>query len=104
MTALFQLMSRDAEGVARIDDTLRATLAAEAKLEAIGLSEPLVPGTSSGRIDERFAWQTLVEPMGTSQRAGSTDLPVSLYRVHVTVSWDRGAQARAVSLEGLRLQ
>jgi hypothetical protein len=104
MTALFQLMSRDAEGVARIDDTTRATLAAEAKLEGMGLSEPLVPGTNSGRIDERFTWRTKVDALGTSQRTGSTDLPVHLFRVQVTVSWDRGAQERAILLEGLRLQ
>jgi len=104
MTALFQLMSRDAEGVARINDTTRATLAAEAKLEAMGVSEPLVPGSHSGRLDERFAWRANVEALGTSRRTGSIDLPVSLYRVQVTVSWDQGAQRREISLEGLRLQ
>jgi hypothetical protein len=104
MTALFQLLSRDMQGAARIDDYTRATLAAEAKLEGLGISEPLVPGTANGRIDERFAWRIKVDPLGTSRRTGSSDLPVSLYRVLVTVSWDGGAEVRSVSLEGLRLQ
>jgi hypothetical protein len=100
MTGLFQLLSRDAEGVTRIDDTTRATLAAEAKLETMGIVEALVPGTQQGRIDERFAWQTKVESLGAAQRSGTKDLPINLYRVEVTVSWG----TRSVSLEGLRVQ
>lgn len=102
MVAAFELFSRGVRGVERIDDYTRATLIAEERLETLGVAEPLVPGITAGRIDDRFTWQVAVTPAAAAG-AARRDSRFVLQRVAVTVAWD-GPRGRAVTLESLRLE
>lgn len=88
--AVFQLLTGSLAGLRGSAAYAHATQLAESRLDSIGIAEPLVPGATSGRFDEQFAWQMQTDPLPGTK----------LYRVRLTVSW----RDRSVSLESLRLQ
>jgi hypothetical protein len=96
MTAAFELLSRNVTGIAHIDDTTRATLAAEAQLAALGIAEPLGPGTHDDALPGGLIRRTEIAPVFVAERAEGA---VPLYRVRVTVAWTQGSLTR----EALRL-
>lgn len=100
LTAAFELLSRNVGGLERIDDTTRATLAAEAELAAVGISDPLAAGSRDEELPGGLVRRTEIQPVFT---ATDGDLRVPLYRVQVTVFWKRGLGTRSLSLESLRL-
>jgi len=79
---------------------------AEAKLAAVGVSEPLVAGRSRGEDARGIAWQLVVEDYRDDDFDGpSGDAPgvPRLYRVRVTVSWMQRDGPHSLSLDSLRL-
>lgn len=79
---------------------------AEAKLAAVGVTEPLVAGRTNGRDARGIGWQMSIEEFRDDDFDGpSGDAPgvPKLYRVVVTVSWSQGGAARSLSLDSLRL-
>jgi prepilin-type N-terminal cleavage/methylation domain-containing protein len=79
---------------------------AEAKLAAVGVTEPLIAGRTSGRDARGLAWQLSVEDFHDDGFDGpSSDAPgvPKLFRVVVTVSWSQGGRPRSLSLDSLRL-
>ena len=76
----------------------RAVLDAQSRMAEIGLSQPLVPGETSGDVDATYRWSARVVPLALSPSGN-----VSLYQVDVTVKWGEGAAQRAVSLQTLKL-
>jgi general secretion pathway protein I len=97
----FQLFSKSLDGTGRLEAYTRAVQLAQSQLELAGVGEALIPGTSSGRFDERFAWQMTAdrfEPSSTSKRPGA----LTLYQVQVTVFWRQGGASGSVSLTSLR--
>jgi general secretion pathway protein I len=79
---------------------------AEAKLAAVGVTERLVAGRTSGQDVRGIAWQVAIEEFRDDDFDGpSADAPgvPKLYRVRVTVSWSQGGAARSLSLDSLRL-
>ena len=87
--AVFQLLTTSLSGLRGSAAYAHATQLAESRLESVGIAEPLVPGTTSGRFDEQFAWQMQTDPLPGTK----------LYRVRLTVSW----RDRSISLHSLRL-
>ena len=61
LTVIYRIFSGGLRNVALSEDYARAVLVAESQLAAIGISEPLVRGVSSGEWGERFRWQRVVE-------------------------------------------
>jgi len=100
MSAAFELLSRNMGGLERIDDTTRATLAAEAKLASVGIAEPLAAGTRDDELPGGLVRRTEIQPVFTA-RDGTLQVP--LYHVQVTVFWRRGLGTRSLALDGLRL-
>ncbi len=79
---------------------------AEAKLAAIGITEPLVEGITSGEDRNGIAWRVAVEDFRDDGFDGpSSDTPTvpKLYRVRVTATWRQGGVPRTLSLDSLRL-
>jgi len=79
---------------------------AEAKLAAVGVTEPLIAGTTSGADARGIAWRLEVDAFHDDDFDGpSSDAPgvPKLFRVRVTVTWNQGGAARSLSLESLRL-
>ena len=79
---------------------------AEAKLAAVGVTEPLVTGRTSGQDARGMVWQLSIDEFRDDDFDGpSSDAPgvPKLYRVRVTVSWSQGGTARSLSLDSLRL-
>jgi general secretion pathway protein I len=104
LVGLCEVLSRDMAGLGSSEDYGRAVALAEARLETLGVAEPLVRGTTSGRFDERFAWQVEVTPGQDVTPVGASRPALRLDRLRVTVSWQGGKQPRSVSLESLRLE
>jgi len=79
---------------------------AEAKLAAVGVTEPLVAGRSAGVDARGIGWQLSIDPFHDDDFDGpSSDAPgvPQLYRVRVTVTWSQGGAPRSLSLDSLRL-
>jgi hypothetical protein len=79
---------------------------AEAKLAAVGVTEPLVGGRSRGEDARGIAWQVVIEDYRDDDFDGpSGDAPgvPRLYRVRVTVSWAQRDGPHSLSLDSLRL-
>jgi len=79
---------------------------AQAKLAAVGVTEPLATGTSRGEDARGIQWQLSVD----EYRDDAFDAPPSdapgvpkLYRVKITVTWLQGSTPRTISLASLRL-
>jgi general secretion pathway protein I len=104
LVGLCEVLSRNMAGLGNLEDYGRAVALAEARMETLGVAEPLVRGTTSGRFDERFAWQVEVTPGQDVTPAGASRPALRLDRLRVTVSWRGGREPRSVSLESLRLE
>jgi prepilin-type N-terminal cleavage/methylation domain-containing protein len=79
---------------------------AEARLAAVGVSEPLVAGRSHGEDARGIAWQLAIEDYRDDDFDGpSSDAPgvPRLFRVRVTVSWVQRDGPHSLSLDSLRL-
>lgn len=83
---------------------------AQAKLAAVGVTEPLATGTSRGEDARGIQWQLSVDeyrddgfdaPLGSI--SGDAPGVPKLYRVKVTVTWLQGSTPRTISLASLRL-
>ncbi|MBI3514398.1 MAG: hypothetical protein HY060_10095 [Proteobacteria bacterium] len=80
---------------------------AEAKLAAVGITEPLSLGTITGEEKSGMRWRVAVEDFhddSFDSPSGDTPGVPRLYRVRVTVSWLQGGASRSLSLDSLRLE
>lgn len=78
-----------------------AALLAESRLNAVGREGRLEPGVEEG-IHDGYRWRVAVSPYERAE-AGGRDVPVTPYRVEVTVHWREGVRERKVALTSLRL-
>jgi general secretion pathway protein I len=79
---------------------------AQAKLAAVGVTEPLAAGGTKGEDARGIQWQVSVdEYTDDAIDAPPSDAPgvPKLYRVRVTVTWQQGGAPRSLSLASLRL-
>ena len=79
---------------------------AQAKLAAVGVTEPLTPGTSRGEDARGIAWQMSVDDyQDEAPDAPASDAPgvPKLYRIKLTVTWQQGGTPRTISLSTLRV-
>lgn len=99
---LLQILSGALHTTAQSADYSRAEMWAQSLLDTQGIGEPLQEGSSSGRFDDRFAWQlnierydpppveTTVQPLTTANAGGLITTPVTpldLFRLELVVSW-----------------
>jgi len=72
----------------------KADMWAQAKLDALGVAEPLVPGDSQGDAGKDFRWHMRVSPWQDDDPP--SDSPLALYRVDLDMQW--GPQRRPHTL------
>ena len=104
LTVIYRIFSGGLRNVALSEDYARAVLVAESQLAAIGISEPLERGVSSGEWGERFRWQRVVEQYQPWQQNRELVTPLLAYRVTVNVDWEHAGRSRQVSLSSVRLK
>lgn len=102
---VLQAFSTGLRSEALAQDYSRATLLAESRLAAIGMSEPLQEGERSGQLDERFHWRATVQPIQSveGEEETATGPPLRLYQVTMEVSWNELYRQRSVALTTWRL-
>jgi general secretion pathway protein I len=101
----FTVLMRVAGGSTRLSenaaDHSEAALWARSLLDTAFTSEPLRPGSTSGRFDPRFRWRLDVTPW----RPGSApaQAPLQLYQLDLEVSWGPANRPQAAHFRTLRL-
>ena len=101
----FTVLMRVAGGSIRLSenaaDHSEAALWARSLLDTAFTSEPVRPGSTSGRFDQRFRWQLNVAPW----RPGTTpaQAPLQLYQLDLEVSWGPASHPQSAHFRTLRL-
>ena len=92
-------------------DQAQAVALAQSLLASAGVEATLVPGESTGVLDDKFRWLLRVGPFVEEPRPGESaavrsPLPLDLWEVAVRVAWggDSRLPERAVTLTTLRVQ
>ena len=104
LSVIFRIFSGGLRNVALSEDYARAVLVAESQLSAIGVSEPLQAGVTSGEWGQRFNWERVVEAYQPWQQDRELDAPVLGYRVTVKVDWKHAGRGRQITLNSVRLK
>lgn len=104
LTVIFRIFSGGLRNVALSEDYARAVLVAESQLSAIGVSEPLESGVTSGKWDARFRWERVVERYLPWEEDKVLATPLLAYRVTVNVDWEYAGRDRQITLRSVRLK
>lgn len=104
LTVIFRIFSGGLRNVALSEDYAQAVLVAESQLSAIGVSEPLERGVTSGEWNERFRWQRMVEHYQPWEQEKELAAPLLAYLVTVNVDWEHAGRNRQISLSSVRLK
>ena len=104
LTVIFRIFSGGLRNVALSEDYAQAVLVAESQLSAIGVSEPLERGVTSGEWNERFRWQRMVEHYQPWAQEKELAAPLLAYLVTVNVDWEHAGRNRQISLSSVRLK
>lgn len=104
LTVIFRIFSGGLRNVALSEDYARAVLVAESKLSAIGVSEPLEAGVTSGEWNARFRWERVVEDYLPWEQDKELAAPLLAYRVTVNVDWEHAGRTRQITLSSVRLK
>ncbi|HKL52492.1 MAG TPA: type II secretion system protein [Wenzhouxiangellaceae bacterium] len=101
---LLQILSTSISNTRRSGDFTQAALLAQSQLDMIGIESLPQPGQSSGRYNDEYSWELIIEPYQISDDRGVLfeDLPIDLYYVGLTVFWGEGRYERSALFETLR--
>jgi general secretion pathway protein I len=90
--------------VRRAGESTQAALYAQAKLDGLGVTEPLQEGVDQGRFDDRYRYEVEVKKMEPPAASnGNIDqIPVDLYRLDLTVRWGERDKERSARFATLR--
>ncbi|MFO7764737.1 MAG: type II secretion system protein [Wenzhouxiangellaceae bacterium] len=101
---ILQILSTSISNTRRSGDFTQAALLAQSQLDMVGIEALPQPGTSSGRYNDEFSWEMVIEPYQVPDDRGVAyaDLPIDLYYVGLTVYWGEGRSERSALFETLR--
>ncbi len=101
----FTVLMRVAGGSIRLSQNAsahsEAALWARSLLDTAFTTEPIRPGSTSGRFDQRFRWQLEVTPWRPA--AAPPNTPLQLYQLDLDVMWGPPVHPRSVHFRTLRL-
>lgn len=100
---LLQLFGSSMRSTALADEYSFAVQLAESKLAAVGSEIPVEQGETSG--SERhsgYQWQVSMQPLKLDEKMEKVPVPVQLFQVEVTVTWQNGEKPREYHLSSLR--
>jgi general secretion pathway protein I len=100
--ALLPQFSLALGSVGRLEHRERATLIAEARLDALGTEFPLQPGEIEGETEDGYTWRAVIccAPSGD---APPPPMPVHLYQVTLSVTWMEAGKPAEIHLQTERL-
>ena len=108
---LMQIFSGSLRNADVTGDQAQGVALAQSLLASAGVETTLVPGESTGILDDKFRWLLRVSPFVQEPRPGETGavrspLPLDLWEVAVRVAWggDSRLPERALTLTTLRVQ
>ena len=101
--AIFEGFSIGFRNARTADDFSQAILIAQSKLAPAGVSEPLSPGTTSGRELDKYDWTVNIDALEAAPVDDATASGLQPFSVAVDVVWSDGGTERTVSLSTLRL-
>jgi general secretion pathway protein I len=104
LTVIFRIFSGGLRNVALSEDYAQAVLLAESQLSAVGVSEPLEQGVTTGEWNDRFRWQRMVELYQPWEQDKALLAPLLGYFVTVSVDWEHAGKNRQISLSSVRLK
>ena len=101
---LLQILSTSISNTRRSGDYTQAALLAQSQLDMIGIEALPQPGQSSGRYNDEYSWELVIEPYQIPDERGVPyeDLPIDLHYVGLTVYWGEGRFERSALFETLR--
>ncbi|WP_207063480.1 prepilin-type N-terminal cleavage/methylation domain-containing protein [Motiliproteus sp. SC1-56] len=106
MSVVYAIFSNGLRSLALSQDFSRAALLGESHLATVGVVEPIEEAEREGRFDDKYGWQLQVLPVSKPSspvtRIGEAP-PLVLYRLALTVSWQRAGKPRALQLDTLRV-
>lgn len=108
---LMQIFSGSLRNADVTRDQAQGVALAQSLLASAGVETTLVPGESTGVLDDKFRWLLRVSPFVQKPRPGETaavrtPVPLDLWEVAVRVAWggDSHVPERALTLTTLRVQ
>ena len=101
---ILQILSTSVSNTRRSGDFTQAALLAQSQLDMVGIEALPQPGTYSGRYNDEFGWEMVIEPYQIPDDRGVAyeELPIELYYVGLTVYWGEGRSQRSALFETLR--
>lgn len=101
---MLQILSTSITNTRRSGDFTQAALLAQSQLDMVGIEALPEPGTYSGRYNDDYSWELVIEPYLIQDDRGVSyeDLPIDLYYVGLTVYWGEGRAERSALFETLR--
>jgi len=103
LAVTFRIFAGGLGNIATSEDYARAVTLAESRLAAVGVSEPLGSGVSSGRWDEEYEWRIAAGPYEPWGEDVEPSDDVQAFLVTVDVDWIREGRLHRVTLNSLRL-
>jgi general secretion pathway protein I len=88
---LMRIFSGGLGNIGAAEHYSRAVAIAESKLVAAGVESPLTEGENSGEEEPGYTWRTSVQRYQAGTPPIEATLPVDLYQVEVSVTWDATA-------------
>jgi hypothetical protein len=101
-TALMKVAAASISLTQNAAEHSQAAMRARSLLDSAFVGEPIKPGSSSGRFDQRYRWQLDVTPWNEAGNA-PPGMPLHLYQLDLDVLWGPPAHPRSAHFRTLRL-
>lgn len=103
LTMLMQLFSGGIRLRHTAKDYTQAVWHANARMETLLLSDPLEPGISSGKIDDRYKWHGQIKEIVLSENLEENESAAKAYHVTLKIGWKSGQKDKEVVLDTVTL-
>jgi len=103
LTVIFRIFSVGLHAIGTDAEYARAVMVAESVIAATGVTEPLEPGETSGRLFGKYQWQRTVNPYRNTGSPPPLTPPLRAFHVAVSVQWPAAGSSRRLEITTLRL-